>query len=279
MVHRHSSVRVWGTLCIAGAALLANASCAGLDQLLGSGLIQPPEVKFLGATLVKAPSQYDLSAYYCPRVIQERVGIGAAANLICSRLFGRPPDTSAMQIEFDLGFQVANPNRLPLPLSEVLTALTVFPDRSNQSLGAVCLRMCEPGDARCQGGADSGGCREAPGDIKTVKDFPNALGQLLVARGVAAAGGQPAGFTAPKVLSGASVDVTARLGLLPGALLPVMEQLARQSVDQLRAGKPISAEIPYRVEGTVFGDLGSLGRVAAGFGPAAGTWPIPVDRL
>jgi hypothetical protein len=263
----------------AAAVLFANASCAGLEQLLGSGLIRPPEVKFLGATLVKAPSQFDLSAYYCPRVIQQRIGIGMAANLVCSRLFGQPPPTSQMEIGFDLSFRVANPNRLPLPLSEVLTALAVFPEQTNQSLGAVCLRMCEPGDARCQGGADSGGCQEAPGDIKTARDFPNAIGQLLVARGVAAAGGQPSGFSAPKVLSGSSIDVTARLSLLPAALVPVMEQLARQSVDQLRAGKPISAEIPYRVEGTVFGDLGSLGRVAAGFGPAAGSWPIPVDRL
>ena len=86
-----------------------------------------------------------------------------------------------MAIGFDLSFRVGNPNRLPLPLSEVLTALTVFPDRSNQSLGAVCLRMCEPGDTRCQGGADSNACREAPGDIKSVRDFPNAIGQMLVA--------------------------------------------------------------------------------------------------
>jgi hypothetical protein len=274
----HRQIEVW--VYAASAVLLAGAGCAPLEQLLGTGLIRPPDVKFLGATLVKAPSQMDLSAYYCPRVIQDRMaGLGVAANLVCSRLFGRAPDSSAMEIGFDLTFRVANPNRLPLPLSEVLTALTVFPAQSNQSLGAVCLRMCEPGDARCQGGADSGGCQPAPGDIKSARDFPNAIGQMLVARGVAAGSGQPAGFSAPKVLSGANIDVTARLGLLPGALLPVMEQLARQSVDQLRAGKVISAAIPYKVEGTVFGDLGSLGRVAAGFGPASGTWPIPVDRL
>jgi hypothetical protein len=264
---------------VIGAALATTSSCAGLDQLLASGLVRPPKVEFLGASLVKSPSQSDLSAFYCPRVVQERTGLGIAGNLLCNRLFGRPPDPSTMEIGFDLTFRVANPNQLPLPLSEVLTALTVFPERANQSLGAVCLRMCAPDDPGCRGGADSAGCREAPGDIKSIRDFPNAVANLLVARGVGAAGGQPAGFSAPKVLAAAAIDVTARLALLPSALIPVMEQLARQSVDQLRAGRPISAEIPYRVEGTVFSDAGSLGRVAAGFGPAGGTWPVPLDRL
>ena len=260
-------------------ALLIAPGCAGLEQLLASGLIRPPEVKFLGADLVKSPSRTDLSAFYCPRVLQEKLPLGAAATLLCNQLFGRPPEASTMEIGFDLIFRVANPNQIPLPLSEVLSALTVFPERANQSLGAVCLRLCEPDDPRCQGGPDSSGCKEAPGDIKSIEDFPGAVANMLVARGVAAAGGQPAGFSAPKVLAASSVDVRARLALLPSAILPVMEQLARQSADQLRAGQPISAEIPYRAEGTVFAELGSLGRVAAGFGPAGGTWPLPVDRL
>ncbi len=260
-------------------ALLGSSSCAGLDQLLASGLVRPPEVNFLGASLVKSPSQKDLSAFYCPKVLQERAGLGIAANLVCNQLFGRPPDASTMEIGFDLTFRVANPNRLPLPLSELLTAVTVFPERVNQSLGAVCLRMCEPGDASCQGGSNSAGCREAPGDIKSIGDFPGAVANLLVARGVGAAGGQPSGFSAPRVLAASSIDVTARLALLPSALAPVLEQLARQSVDQLRAGRAMSGEIPYRLEGTVFADAGSLGRVAAGFGPAGGSWPIPLDRL
>jgi hypothetical protein len=265
---------------LAAVTLLFGAtSCAGIEQLLGSGLIRPPGVTFLGASLVQSPTQMELSSYYCPRVLDSRVSLGIVGSLLCNRMFGRPPEPSAMEIGFDLRFRVDNPNHLPLPLSEVLTAVTVFPERSNQSLGAVCLRMCEPDDARCHGGADTSGCAEAPGDIKSLGDFPGAVANLLVARGLAAGGGQPSGFRAPKVIAGSSLDVTARLGLLPGALLPVMEQLARQSIDLLRAGKPIAAEIPYRLEGTVFSDVGSLGRVAAGFGPSSGAWPIPTDKL
>jgi hypothetical protein len=66
------------------------------------------------------------------------------------------------------------------------------------------------------------------------------------------------------VVAGSQLDVVARLAVTPEALLPAMEQLARQSVNELKAGRKLSFEIPYNLEGTVFGDAGSLGRVAAG---------------
>jgi hypothetical protein len=81
------------------------------------------------------------------------------------------------------------------------------------------------------------------------------------------------------VLAGQSLDVVARFTLTPEALLPIFEQLARQSASQLSAGHELSFSIPYNLEGTVFANAGSLGRVAAGFGPVGGEWPLPVQRL
>jgi hypothetical protein len=262
------------------ALIIAGSSgCAGLDQLLGSGLISPPEINFLGAQLVQAPSQTDLSAYYCPRVMKEKAGLGFTADLLCSRFFGKPPAESQMQVGFDLSFDVKNPNKIPLPLSEILTALAIFPGSTNQNLGAVCLRLCDPGDKQCFGGNDQRGCQEAPGDIKSINDFPQAVSNLLVARGVAALGGQPSGFTAPKVIAESSLKVVARMALTPEGLLPSLAELARQSVNELKTGKPASFEIPYKMEGTVFASGGSLGRLAAGFGPVNGAWPLPAERL
>lgn len=40
-----------------------------------------------------------------------------------------------------------------------------------------------------------------------------------------------------------------------------------------------SFTIPYRIEGTVWLDVGSLGRVAIGLGPAEGSWTIPASAL
>jgi hypothetical protein len=261
------------------AFLVLQAQCANLNQLLATAGISPPKVTFLGANLVQAPSQLDMSAYYCPKLLKEKGGLGFTADFVCSKAFGKAPEASNMQLGFDLRFQVANPNQIPLPLAEILTALSIFPGATNQNLGAVCLRLCQPGDTNCFGGSDQRGCQDAPGDIKGLGDFPQAVANMLIARGVAAAGGQPAGFSAPKVVAGSNLEVVARLAVTPEALLPALEQLARQSVNELKAGRKLTFEIPYNLEGTVFGDAGSLGRVAAGFGPVAGSWPLPAERL
>jgi hypothetical protein len=166
-----------------------------------------------------------------------------------------------------------------LPLSEILTAITLFPSTGAQHLGAVCFRLCPPEDPACRGGQDPNACRGARGDIRTMADFPQAVANLLLAEGLSAARGQGVQFSAPKVLAGSSLDVVARFTLTPEALLPIFEQLARQSATELRAGRELSFTVPYRMEGTVFANAGSLGRVAAGFGPAAGEWALPVQRL
>ena len=241
--------------------------------------LSPPSVTFRGAQLVRAPSRRDLSAYYCPRLGRERAGLGIAADLLCGQFFGPPPTAEDMALGFDLQFTVANPNQIPLPLSEILTAITLFPGGGAQNLGAVCFRLCAPGDAACHGGQDPNACRQARGDIRTLGDFPQALANLLVAEGVSAARGQGVQFSLPRVLAGASLDVVARFSLTPSAVLPILEQLARQSAGELRAGHELSLTVPYRLEGTVFADAGSLGRVAAGFGPASGEWPLPLQRL
>jgi hypothetical protein len=256
---------------------LFSSSCAELQTLLQAGALSPPTITFQGAQLVRSPSRRQMSAFYCPRVAQAQLGF--AANALCGGLFGSPPPQSEMTLGFDLRFAVANPNNVPLPLSELLTAVSLFPGAAQQNLGAVCVRLCAPGDAACQAGRDPNACRNARGDIRTLSDFPQAIGNLLIAEGMSAAAGAPLKFEAPKVLSASSINVVARFALAPEALIPILEQLARQSSNELRAGRELSFAVPYRLEGTVFADAGSLGRIAAGFGPSAGEWAIPVQRL
>lgn len=273
-----------GRAPLALVTVLASGSvtCAALEQMMGgmgSVPLSPPKVTFLGAELVRSPSQLDLSAYYCPKLLAEQAGLGIAANLVCSRFFGKAPRREDMQVGFDLRFDVANPNKLPLPLAEILTAVAVFPGMTQQNLGAVCLALCAPGDTSCAGGPNTTGCKGAAGDIKSIDDFPAAALNYLIAQGIGAAGGKPVGFTLPQVTAEANLTVVARLALTPEALLPALEQLARQSVGELKAGKAVKFEIPYRMEGTIFSSAGSLGRIAAGWGPSSGAWPLPTERL
>jgi len=263
-------------------AAIASLSCAQLNGLLAGGTITPPTVTFRGASLVRSPSKRDLSAYFCPKLAREK-GLAIGGELVCSQLFGSAPRASDMALGFDLRFTVDNPNQIPLPLSEILTAITVFPEATAQNLGAVCMRLCDPGDTACQAGQDPNSCRSARGDIRTLNDFPNAVANLLVAEGLAAATSgalpSPGSFRAPKVLASSAVEVVARFSMLPEAMLPLFEQLARQSATQLRAGKELTFAVPYKLQGTVFADAGSLGRVAAGFGPVSGDWALPASRL
>jgi hypothetical protein len=131
------------------------------------------------------------------------------------------------------------------------------------------------------GGASSEGCQKTANDVKSLNDFPAAAARVLVAQGLGTgtASGRPAGFELPKVVANSKLAVTARLALTPEAFLPALEELARRSVTDLKAGKQLAFEIPYDLEGTVFANLGTLGRVAAGFGPVAGVWPVPTERL
>ena len=264
-------------MLLLGLLLIPSLSCAELQALLKSGAISPPAITFQGAALVRSPSRRQVSAFYCPRVARQQLGI--AADLLCGQLFGGAPGQQEMALGFDLRFQVANPNQIPLPLSEILTAITLFPGAAQQNLGAVCFRLCAPGDTACQAGRDPNACRNAKGDIRTMNDFPQALANMLVAEGLGAAGGAPVKFEAPKVLAGSAIDVVTRFSLSPETIIPIFEQLARQSAGELKAGRELSFAVPYNLQGTVFADAGSLGRVAAGFGPSNGQWTLPVQRL
>ena len=256
------------------------ASCALLNQLPGElgqeAHLTPPTITFQGATLARAPSQSKLAAYYCPDLVS--VPFGGAAQL-CQGLFGPRPNPAAMAVAFDLHFQVANPNHLPIPLASVLTAVTVFPAKTNQSLGAVCLQLCGEGQTGCTGQAAPGACEASSRDVRSLGDFAGAAANLLLANGIAAATGQPLTFAAPRVSAASQMDVTVRFSFGPNELLGTLKQLASQSVNELRSGRSVSFSIPYRLEGSVWFDAGSVGRIAVGFGPSLGTWILPTQGL
>jgi hypothetical protein len=76
------------------------------------------------------------------------------------------------------------------------------------------------------------------------------------------------------VTAAGEIEVVARFSLTPSQMLRVMRQLADQSVNELKQGRTPSFTIPYRLEGTVWFDGGSFGRIAIPWGPATGTWVL-----
>ncbi len=83
----------------------------------------------------------------------------------------------------------------------------------------------------------------------------------------------------PPVVASSETDVVVRYSFGPEQLLAVMRELVAQSTDELKAGRLPTFVIPYRVEGTVWFDAGSIGRLAVGWGPMQGTWTLPLAGL
>ncbi|HSS37691.1 MAG TPA: hypothetical protein VLT58_02875 [Polyangia bacterium] len=262
------------------AALAATGlSCAQLGLPVPGALggnIQPPALAFQGVTLARAPAAMQLAAYYCPDVVSAPLG---SAGMICQGLFGARPDPGAMTVDFDVHFKISNPNQIPLPLSSLLTAVTVFPAASNQRLGAACVSFCGPDNPGCGAGPNPNACQASSRDIHSLSDYAAAAAPLLAVAGLSGSASQVPSLLAPNVAAGTDLDVVARMSLEPAELLAVMRQLAAQAVDELKRGCAPTFVIPYRLEGTVWFDAGAAGRVAVPWGPTEGTFTLPVQGL
>ena len=251
---------------------VAAAACVPLQNLGGLGPgIKPPSVTFAGATLVSTPSRQALAAYYCPEVVS--VPLGGAAFL-CQSLFGARPSPDALAIAFDTRMRISNPNEIPLPLATLLAAITVYPGAANQTTGATCVQLCPGGPGTCAAQDPATACQASSRDVKSLSDFANAAIDLMVSNGLAAAAGQPPSFTAPTVAAASEIEVVARFSLTPSQILRVMHQLAEQAMNDLQQGRAPSFMIPFQLEGTIWFDAGSFGRVAIPWGPASGTWVL-----
>lgn len=272
---------------VAGALLLA--ACAQLQQIAEDAAMQQPgaqnvvapllpTVAYQDAVLVEAPSKTMMAAFYCPQVVPQ-TPIPGATELLCQQVFGPPPAAAQMRVSFDLRFKVKNPNKFPIPVAELLAAAMVFPDKTNQSLGAACVAFCGSDQPGCTGVPGPDACVSKASDIKSLADFKAAAANFLVAAGVALLNGDKPTFVMPQVVQDAEITVTARFSFGPTALLTVLTEVAKQSWQQLQNRQPVEFVIPYRLEGSVWFDVGSLGRVAVAYGPAAGAWTIPADAL
>jgi len=274
-----SSPVAWTGLLAPALALAVLPACELLQRIEQEARPLLPTVTYQGANLVRSPSQGMMAAYYCPQVVPDPFGVPGSAALACQGFFGAPPAPSRMTVAFDLTYLVQNPNHIPIPVAEMLTAVTVFPQKTNQRLGAVCVVFCGTDQPGCTGAPGPDSCVASETDIRSKEDFVDATADLLIATGVTVAQGGTPSFQRPEVVQDSEIAVTARFSFGPDPLLVALKEVARQSISQLEAGREITFEVPYRIEGTVWVDLGSYGKGAVGFGPAEGKWVIPTSSL
>ena len=270
---KHSAPLV-RSISLASVALLLFSGCGMLSQLKdgldtfrskGDGSIagfKKPEIKVSGVKLKRAPTNRELAATLCHK---------RAPGFLCSMLGLRMPSQERLSFVFELELEVTNPNTIPIPAVEVLTAFTAYPDEAyRNNLGAVCIALCPSGES-CST-PRQGTCKSSSRDIRSLSDFgTRAAGFLLaVARG-------DASFSDLKVKTvGAGktmrVKVTYKLGVAPA--LDLIQRASKKAVAAIKARRIPEFKIPYTVQGTLFFEVKRFGRIAASFGPMRSEWKL-----
>jgi len=247
---------------VLAAALLGVASVGtSCDQLLGAGLeTQIPTVQLSdsSALLVDPPDVMALAKYFCADVL---------GSIPCLAL-GPPPRKEELQFRFQLVFQIDNPNQIPVPTTEILVGLHVYPGETFGELGGLCTTLCEAGASDCPIPPE-GACVHRVEDLDSAEEFLAAAvvgGLTLVTE---AATGQPVGqglerYTVP---AGESLELKVTLGIGVDPMLKLLGHTADQYVTQIVDTGSAQLDIPYTVAGRVWFNVPYLGRATVGFGP------------
>jgi hypothetical protein len=270
---RPSLVALALSLALAGS--LAGCEALGvpagpLGVPLGGGRMpDPPQVRVADVRLVQSPTEVALGTALCAQLATEQRLPGA---LLCGALAGGMPGREELTFAFEVELEIDNPNRVPLPLAQALVGFRAWPEQADvtESLGVVCVSLCEDPEACPSAGPDA--CRSADPEIRDLGDFASAAAGFLIA--VARGDREVAELRLRTVPPRESVRAVLRLELDPERMLGLVRRLSSGAVADVRAGRAPSLEVPYELEGSVWVGVEGFGRLAAGFGPHRDAWRV-----
>ena len=234
-------------------------SCSALG-LSGTGSqipnVKPPKVRIASVRMADMPSSRSLASYYCGQYLGP---------------LGPVPQASDINFAFDVELELANSSKVPLPLVQTLFAFTAFPEAQDaQNLGTVCLSFCEdPNNCR----QDANACRSNEPEIRDIRDFANAATGFLISTALGER--KFSDLRVRTVPPNDKMKMVVRLGLDPIQMVGLIRQLGQGELSRIKKGEIPEFNIPYEIEGTAWVAVESLGRLATGFGPAAGQWRLP----
>ena len=167
-----SSTLAAGTL--GAGVLLAGVSLGSIGCEDALKNVKAPDALLDRVDLLEAPSASKLARYAC----HEWVGNSS----VCEATLGSKPKKSNMRFSFDVVFDLNNPNKnFPIPLVEMLLAMNVYPEDTNQDLGAVCVSFCDAGDDSCTPAADAQTACDLSNakQVDTVTDVVPSVDELI----------------------------------------------------------------------------------------------------
>lgn len=264
----HRTRRRWATIaatCALGAML---PGCEVLTNLLegADGVsFSAPQVDLpkAEARLVRYPGVRQLGSWAC----LEALGDGACGLIP----YYQRPSEAQLQFQFAVTFRIQNPNRVPVPTTELLVALHLWPDRNlpNSHLAGICTTLCEPGDADCPIPLGQA-CVDRYDDVQDLATLLAAAlkGALILI--MEAVNGQPVGgmWEAWTIPPSETVDLTFTFSI---GIRPMLELIYAMVTSDVLVGILTSGsgsiDIPYAFAGKLWFQVPYLGRVAIGLGP------------
>jgi hypothetical protein len=215
------------------------------------------------ARLVKYPGVQQMASWACDQTL---------GSMACGLIpYYRTPVYAQLQFQFALTFRIENPNRVPVPTTELLVALDLWPDRNlpNAHLAGICTTLCEPGTVDCPIPA-GGACVDQYDDVDDLSSLLAAALKAALLLTMEAVNGQPVGgmWEAWTIPPSDTVDLTFTFSIGIEEMLNLILQMVQSDVllDVLKDGAG-NIDIPYAIAGKLWFQVPYLGRVAIGLGP------------
>jgi len=249
------------------------ASCDALSDATG-GTAEPPTLDHKNTALTESPEALALSKFYCAELFPNGFGLGISCGTFG---LGNPPVAESLNFNFEITFEIQNPNTLPIPTLSMLLAIQLFPEDPNgpQDLGAVCVTFCDPSDMSCNGTSAQDACASSDNDIRSLEDFAsNARDNFLnILSGDTSALRDNISIKTIPARNADGTPGTIELKVIftlnASAMLDIILNVGRQVIEQLispTSNGSVAIAIQYKLEGTVWVDLPfGFGRFGVGF--------------
>jgi hypothetical protein len=241
------------------------------DHTGGHGAPPPsPRVRLVETRLAHHPSDQQLAVHYCTQVAAGS-RLGPAGVLLC-RALGPTPSTEDLQFRWEIELEATNPSSVPVPLVQALVAFTAFPGEADpESLGAICLTLCESGDT-CPQSEEATSCQSDEPAITDLESLGHAAAGFLTS--VALGEDRFEDLTVRTIAPHGTVRFVAELAFDVEPMLGLIERSSESAVTQAREGHAPEFVIPYAVEGSIWVEARNFGRIAASFPRTEGRWDL-----
>lgn len=250
------------TLAIISTGLAGMAGCDAAKR--AAGAISPPGAEFVGVDLIESPSLRELARWGCYEFL---------GSTPCEAADLNPIQKSKLGFAFDVVFELSNDNtKIPIPLVEFLLATTVY---ESENLGAVCISFCDPDAEDCtpETNAEDACNADNAEEVTTPADLVPSVDELAeIASDVAT--GEFANGAFRVIPANSSIESHITFDFNIDTMLGLSEHILLDLGEDLISDRPLEADIPYTMDGTLFFSVPEMGRFGIGFGPIDGSWEL-----